>query len=41
MQRGVDVLDANAPGTVVRDPNPATWLPGVADSGPIILLTRA
>jgi iron complex outermembrane recepter protein len=41
VQRGVDVLDANAPGTVIRDPNPATWLPGVANSGPIILLTRA
>ncbi|MEO8385298.1 MAG: TonB-dependent receptor [Betaproteobacteria bacterium] len=22
-------------GTVIRDPNPATWLPGVANSGPI------
>lgn len=40
VQRGVDVLEANRPGTVVRDPNPATWLPGVADSGPIILLVR-
>ena len=41
VQRGVDVLDANVPGSVVRDPNPATWLPGVPNSGPIILLTRA
>jgi iron complex outermembrane receptor protein len=41
VQRGVDVLDANLPGTVVRDPNPATWLPNVPNSGPIILLTRA
>jgi iron complex outermembrane receptor protein len=40
VQRGVDVLTTNAPGTVVRDPNPATWLPGVANSGPIILLVR-
>ena len=41
VQRGVDVLDNNVAGTVVRDPNPATWLPGVPNSGPIILLTRA
>lgn len=45
-QRGVDIMDAynadpvaNA-GLVVRDPNPATWLPGVANSGPIIMLVR-
>lgn len=27
-------------GPIVRDPNPATWLPGIANSGPIILLVR-
>lgn len=46
VQRGVDIMDAyNANPTanaayVVRDPNPATWLPGVANSGPIIMLVR-
>lgn len=46
-QRGLDIMDAyNANPTgpyaaqIVRDPNPATWLPGVANSGPIIMLTR-
>ncbi len=27
-------------GAIIRDPNPATWLPGIANSGPIILLVR-
>jgi iron complex outermembrane receptor protein len=27
-------------GTVQRDPNPATWLPGVPNSGPILSTTR-
>lgn len=45
-QRGVDIMDqynaapSSANLQVVRDPNPATWLPGVADSGPIIMLVR-
>ncbi len=46
VQRGVDVVDAyNANPTannalVIRDPNPQSWLPGIANSGPIILLVR-
>lgn len=46
VQRGIDIMDAfNADPVanakyVVRDPNPATWLPGIANSGPIILLVR-
>lgn len=45
-QRGVDIMDTynSAPSSsnlqVVRDPNPETWLPGVANSGPIIMLVR-
>ncbi len=44
-QRGVDIMDdynANPAGNtqVVRDPNPQTWLPGVDNSGPIIMLVR-
>ncbi len=46
VQRGIDIMDAynanpaaNA-GVIVRDPNPATWLPGVANSGPIVALIR-
>jgi iron complex outermembrane recepter protein len=30
---------ANA-ASVIRDPNPATWLPGIANSGPILALVR-
>ena len=46
VQRTADIMDAyNADRTapapqITRDPNPATWLPGVPNSGPIILLTR-
>lgn len=47
VQRGADIMDAynaspTGPATaqIVRDPNPQTWLPGVPNSGPIILLTR-
>jgi len=46
VQRGADIMDAynanpSAPAPqITRDPNPATWLPGVANSGPIILLQR-
>jgi iron complex outermembrane recepter protein len=46
VQRGVDIMAAynadpvaNA-AAVIRDPNPATWLPGVANSGPILALIR-
>lgn len=46
VQRGIDIMDAynanpsaNA-GTIIRDPNPASWLPGVANSGPILALVR-
>ncbi len=28
------------PGAVVRDTNPATWLPGVANSGPVLFVYR-
>jgi iron complex outermembrane receptor protein len=47
VQRGLDIMrafianpTANA-AVVIRDPNPATWLPGVANSGPILALYRA
>ncbi|NBX96285.1 MAG: hypothetical protein EBQ88_06090, partial [Betaproteobacteria bacterium] len=46
MQRGLDIMNAyianqsaNA-AYVLRDSNPATWLPGVANSGPILALVR-
>lgn len=46
VQRGVDIMErfnadpvANA-ASVIRDPNPATWLPGIPDSGPILALVR-
>jgi iron complex outermembrane recepter protein len=32
--------EAQFPGAVVRDPNPATWLPGVPNSGPIFAVLR-
>jgi iron complex outermembrane receptor protein len=46
VQRGQDIMDAyNASPAanaqyLIRDPNPATWLPGVANSGPILALVR-
>jgi iron complex outermembrane receptor protein len=47
VQRGADIMDAYnadpngaAAAQVVRDPNPLTWLPGVDNSGPIIMLIR-
>ncbi|MFM7532147.1 MAG: TonB-dependent receptor plug domain-containing protein [Rubrivivax sp.] len=46
VQRGQDIMEAyNAnPAAnaqyVLRDPNSATWLPGVANSGPIVALIR-
>ncbi len=46
VQRGVDLMErfnadpvANA-ASVIRDPNPATWLPGIDNSGPILALIR-
>jgi iron complex outermembrane recepter protein len=46
VQRGIDIMDAynanraaNA-ATIIRDPNPQTWLPGVPNSGPILALVR-
>lgn len=47
-QRGVDIMDrynANptdpaAMATIIRDPNPSTWLPGVPNSGPILAIVR-
>ncbi|MBB4843155.1 iron complex outermembrane receptor protein [Paucibacter oligotrophus] len=45
-QRAVDIMeDANrnptAPNaSLVRDPNPQTWLPGVPNSGPILMAVR-
>ncbi|WP_374661496.1 TonB-dependent receptor plug domain-containing protein [Inhella sp.] len=46
VQRGVDVLEAyianqaaNA-ANVLRDPNPATWVPGIDNSGPILAIRR-
>jgi iron complex outermembrane receptor protein len=32
--------EAQFPGAIVRDPNPATWLPGVPNSGPIFAANR-
>jgi iron complex outermembrane recepter protein len=48
VQRGADIMDRyianpndpSAAAPVIRDPNPTTWLPGVANSGPILALTR-
>jgi len=46
VQRGQDIMDAYTANQaanaayVLRDPNPSTWLPGVADSGPILALVR-
>jgi iron complex outermembrane recepter protein len=46
VERSLDILDryiANPSGPqtgIVRDPNPETWLPGIPNSGPIILLQR-
>ena len=44
--RGIDIMDtynadpvANA-GLVIRNTNPSTWLPGIANSGPIVALVR-
>jgi iron complex outermembrane recepter protein len=46
VQRGIDIMDAynanpaaNA-NLLIRDPNPQTWLPGIANSGPIVALVR-
>lgn len=46
VQRGVDLMEAyiaNRPAyehLIIRDPNPSTWLPGVANSGPIVGIRR-
>ncbi|HYC37034.1 MAG TPA: TonB-dependent receptor [Usitatibacter sp.] len=32
--------ESQFPGAVVRDPNPATWLPGVPNSGPVLFVYR-
>jgi iron complex outermembrane receptor protein len=46
VQRGQDIMDAcnaNPAGNaqyLIRDPNPATWVTGVANSGPILALVR-
>lgn len=46
VQRGIDIMDAfNANQAanaqfVIRNPNPQTWLPGIANSGPIVALVR-
>jgi iron complex outermembrane receptor protein len=46
VQRGIDIMDAyNADRAanaqfVIRDPNPQSWLPGIANSGPIVALVR-
>lgn len=46
VQRGIDIMDAyNANPTanaslLIRDPNPVTWLPGVPNSGPILVVLR-
>ena len=46
VQRGIDIMDAynaNPAGNasvIIRDPNPATWLPGIPNSGPILILKR-
>ncbi|MBL8516437.1 MAG: TonB-dependent receptor, partial [Betaproteobacteria bacterium] len=46
VQRGIDIMDAynanpaaNA-AFLIRDPNPLSWLPGIANSGPIVALVR-
>jgi iron complex outermembrane receptor protein len=46
VQRGLDIMNAyianqsaNA-SLILRDPNQSTWLPGVANSGPILALVR-
>ncbi len=46
VQRGIDVVDAynanpiaNA-NTIIRDPNPQSWLPGIPNSGPILVVLR-
>lgn len=47
-QRGVDIMerynanpaDAAAAAALIRDPNPTSWLPGVANSGPILAIVR-
>ncbi len=46
VQRGIDIMDAfnadpvaNA-AAIIRDPNPATWLPGIPNSGPILIIKR-
>ncbi len=47
VQRGVDVMQAyiadqvGQAGNILRDPNPSTWLPGQANSGPIVGILRA
>ncbi len=46
VQRGIDIMrdyianPASGNGIVIRDPNPATWLTGVPNSGPILSLIR-
>jgi iron complex outermembrane receptor protein len=46
VQRGQDIMDAYIANRaaneqyIIRDPNPATWLPGVPNSGPILALVR-
>ena len=32
--------ESQFPGAIVRDPNPVTWLPGVANSGPVLFVYR-
>lgn len=32
--------ESQFPGAIVRDPNPATWLPGVPNSGPVLFVYR-
>ena len=32
--------ESQFPGAIVRDPNPATWMPGVANSGPVLFVYR-
>lgn len=32
--------ESRFPGNVIRDPNPATWLPGVPNSGPLFTVIR-
>lgn len=48
VQRGIDIMerytanptDAAAAAPVIRNPDTTTWLPGVANSGPILALVR-